>query len=105
MFRMIRVAHDYELVIVVTPEAAGPETAEAKFYRFATWTISGHKPNIFNEITREEAIGYFSGHADGLGFAEPPEVPFANLNVALAFIRRERNKAIHKLLRAIKKGE
>lgn len=83
---MIRCGSGYNLIIAVSPADATPETPGAMFYRYATWKIGNHEPFVFNEIGKDLAIGYLSGHADGLGFEIPPETTFGSLKEIQKFI-------------------
>ena len=94
MYKIIRCGSNYELVIVVTPADADPDTKEAKFYRLAFWPINGYQPGIFHEISRNCAIGYFSGQADGLGWQYYPDEPFESLEAVLAYVNQCRQAGI-----------
>ncbi|MEK7066121.1 MAG: hypothetical protein AAB965_00945 [Patescibacteria group bacterium] len=85
-------------MIVATPANAGPKTPDAKFYRFATWDIYEHKAGVFNEVTRDTAISYFSGMGDGCGFEEFPKEPFASLENALQFVKAKHTELVRKQL-------
>lgn len=89
MFRMIRCGRGFDPVIVVSPADAGPNTLGAKYYRWASWKIGGHQPGMFNEISRDEAMDYFSGMADGLGFEALPEALFPTLDDTLRYITKK----------------
>ncbi|MBI3631868.1 MAG: hypothetical protein HY225_00250 [Candidatus Vogelbacteria bacterium] len=97
MYTIIRCGARYCCVILVTPANAGPDTQDAKYYRFADWEIGDHKSGVFNEITRNTALGYFSGMADGLGFEDCPRDPFPTLDVALKFVTEKRDELMRKL--------
>jgi len=92
MFAIIRCGKNYNLVVVVTPADAGPDTEGAKFYRFATWKIGDHEPGVFNEISKNHAVGYFSGHADGLGWEALSRDGFESLDVILEHIKSHRRE-------------
>lgn len=96
MFRVIRCGTNFDLVIAVTPEDAHPHDSNVRCYRFATWRIDNHEPNQFNEITAHDALGYFGGIADGLGFEQPPTDLFETLNDVLNYIKTHKNNAIQK---------
>lgn len=96
MFRMIRCGTGFDPVIMVSPPDAGPETADAKFYRYASWRIDNFEPGVFHEIRRDLAISYFSGVADGIGCELPFEGTFPTLESALEFINKKRNESIIK---------
>lgn len=98
MYKVIRCGTNYDLVIVVTPENAGPETPGVKCYRYASWHIGNHKPNVFNEITVRDAEMYFSGHADGLGYGKLSQEIFSSLEEAASFISKEKRNLLDKLL-------
>jgi hypothetical protein len=84
-YRIIRASADYGLVIAVTPVDAVPESATAEYFRCADWEIGGQATNRFHSISREEALAYFSGHADGLGLGKIPRTDFATLDAVLAY--------------------
>ena len=88
MYKIIRCGSNYELVIVVTPADAKPDTEGAKFYRLASWQIGKDQPRVFNEISHDCAMGYFSGQADGLGWQDYPNEPFESLEAILEYINR-----------------
>lgn len=88
-FQVIRCGDNCCLVIAVYPAGATPETLDAKFYRYANWQINDHDPNMFNEISRATALGYFSGHADGLGWHQRPDYEFESLAGIVDWIKGE----------------
>lgn len=92
MYKIIRCGSGFDPVIVVSPPDAGPDTPNAKYYRCASWQIGNHQPEIFNEISKDEAVGYFSGQADGMGFEVPPAENFPSLKSAQHYIREKRNE-------------
>jgi hypothetical protein len=92
MFKIIRCGEGFELVIVKSPADGPIGQPGAHYYRYAVWQIGDHFPGVFNEITEREAWGYFSGHADGLGFEDVPEQIFETLDQVIEFIRKERGK-------------
>jgi len=96
MFRMIRCGYTFNTVIMVSPPEAGPDTPDAKFYRYAAWQIGDHKPGVFNEINYNTAITYFSGIADGIGFEPLPEDTFPSLEAALQYVN-ERRITMHQI--------
>jgi hypothetical protein len=86
MFRIIRAGIGFSLVILVSPEDAGPDNPDAKLYRYATWEIEGNAAGAFHEISIPNALGYFSGIADGLGFEKLPKEPFISIEEALSYV-------------------
>lgn len=102
MYRIIRCGTSFELVIVVSPHDATPKTKDAKFYRYATWQIGDHQPEKLNEINKDTAISYFSGIADGIGFAPPPDAVFPTLDDTLQYIKKEKMKTRRKCLRRLR---
>lgn len=92
MFRIIRCGAYYELVIVVTPEYASLQTRDAKFYRYADWSIGDHQPEVFNEVSAEGAEGYFNGHADGMGWGEIPDYDFESFEAIMEWIEISQKK-------------
>ena len=92
MFRMIRCGSGFDPVIVVSPPEANTDTPGAKFYRCASWEIGDHQPDVFNEISPDMALGYFSGIADGIGFEALPADIFPSLGVALQYVIKKRNE-------------
>ena len=105
MYKIIRCGLGFDPVIVVTPAEAGPDPPGAKFHRLASWPIGDHKPNVFNEISRETALGYFSGHADGMGFEEFPREPFSTLDELLAFALDKHRESVRAMLAKYKQKE
>lgn len=96
MYKMIRCGADFCLVIVVTPYDTTPQTADARFYRYADWIIETGKEGErgqFIEVDQRTALGYFGGIADGIGFEVPPDTDFPDLETALGFIREKREAA------------
>lgn len=85
-FRIIRCGSQCCLVIAVSPPEAKPETPEAKFYRYANWQIEDDQLGVFNEISRDTTLGYFSGQADGLGWGERPDYEFESLTAIVNWI-------------------
>ncbi len=78
MFHVLRVASDYSMVVVceTEKEVPDPEDLECRFYLYDT---NGLKKQDFAETNYRSVLGYFSGHADGLGFGEIPAKPFASM--------------------------
>ena len=79
-FRVIRVSSNYRLVVLVSPEDAGPED-ECEIFVHNNVACK-QKKVVFKKSTRRIAICYFSGQADGLGFGEMPNAPFGSLREA-----------------------
>ena len=102
MYKIIRCGTYYELVIVVSPHDATSKTENVKFYRYATWQIGDHQPEQLNEINKDTAFSYFSGIADGSGYASPPDTVFPTLDDILQYIKKEKKKARRKCLRHLK---
>ncbi|MBM4402288.1 MAG: hypothetical protein FJ044_03525, partial [Candidatus Cloacimonetes bacterium] len=100
-FRIIRLGTDFDPVIVVSPPDAGPDTVDAKYYRLASWQIGDDQPGVFNEISGKEAMSYFSGLADGVGFEEPPAKIFQSLDAVLQFVTKRRNEWYAQRLEAL----
>lgn len=92
MFKMIRCGRFFDLVIMVTPPDAQPDTQGAKYFRYASWQIGNNPPNVFCEIDAQTAMSYFTGHADGMGFEIPPERTFKTLEEAVRFIQDQTRK-------------
>lgn len=88
-FQVIRCGNNCCLVIAVSPADATSETMDAKFYRYANWQINDHEPNVFNEISRADALNYFSGQTDGLGWYERPGYEFESLDTIVDWINEE----------------
>lgn len=101
MFRIIRCGTGFDPVIIVSPPDAGPNTPDAKYYRCASWQIGDHQPGMFNEISRNMAISYFSGIADGIGFEVPPTDIFPTLEATLSFVTEKNNEWGRKRLREL----
>ncbi len=101
MFKMIRCGTGFNLVILVSPPDAGPDTPDAKYYRCASWKIGEHQPDVFNEINRDGAISYFSGIADSIGYEEPPANTFPTLESALQYVTAKRTEHYKKLFQEL----
>lgn len=97
-YKIIRFGTGFDPVIVVSLPDACPDTADANYYRLASWQIGDQKPEVFNEISRNEALSYFSGIADGIGFEEPPEEIFPTLDAVFQYVAEERNEWVRKRL-------
>lgn len=92
-YRILRAAEDYGLIIVVSPADATTQSETAQYYRYAAWKIEpDQEPNRFYAVSRNTASGYFSGHADGFGFALIPDQTFPSLDAILKYCAWERNK-------------
>jgi hypothetical protein len=92
-YRIIRASACYGLVIAVEPADATPDSETASYHRCADWQIAQETPDQFHPITRMGALGYFSGHADGLGFGTVPDQSFATLDEVLAYRNTQRSKS------------
>ena len=92
MFKIIRCGAGFDPVIMVSPSDATPDTPDIKCYRCASWKIGDHEPDVFNEISKNSAISYFSGIADGIGYEKPPNNTFPSLEVALSFVLAKRDE-------------
>jgi hypothetical protein len=106
MYQIIRAASDYCLVIIATPPGSAASTPgpDSKFFRFASWQIHDHAPCVWNEISADTALGYFSGHADHFGGGEIPDQPFTSLDEALNFVTERYEKAAKALLKKMRAG-
>lgn len=92
-YRIIRVAEDYGLIIAVSPADATPQSETAQYYRYATWKIEPDQDaERFHAVSRNTAQGYFSGHADGLGFGVVPDQTFPSLDAVLKYCQWEKSK-------------
>lgn len=101
MYKMIRCSGDYGVAILVSPHDALPEMLEVKFYRIDT----SRKIVKIDEISRNVAVGYFGGIADGLGWGELAVEPFETLEDARDYIVKQANEWARKKmaeLRALK---
>lgn len=79
-FSVIRVSDDYGMVIVVTPEDTDPQNPkDARFYLHHDIKWKEGEP-FFREASFREVLGFFSGHADGMGWGNHPEQPFDTLD-------------------------
>ncbi len=90
VYQMIRCGEGFELVIVVSPPDAGPDTPDAKYYCWASWQIGDHQPRMFNEISEDKASSYFSHLADSLGFEDLPPGIFPTLDIAAQYVEGKR---------------
>lgn len=92
MYKIIRCGLNYDCVIAVSPPDATPFSENAKAFRFTTWRIDKEKTRVFHEITLRDALSYFSGIADGIGFDHVPDKLFASLEEMTDYVielRRE----------------
>jgi len=94
VYKIIRCGARYDLVIVVTPADANPETQDAKYYRAATWDVGGPDSEKLHEIDAAFAMTYFSGQADGLGFECAPPFTFGSLAEVQQFISERRTLGV-----------
>lgn len=94
MFKIIRCGEGYDPVIVVSPPEAGvtPNMPGVKYYRYASWGIGGRQSGVFSEIGCNEALGYFSGMADGIGFEAVPSDVFPSLEATFQYVMKKRNE-------------
>jgi len=77
--------------MVTPPSAVQKETPGAKYYRYATWRCDEESPpDVFNEVTRETAHGYFSGPGENFGFEPIPPKIFPSLEAATQFVEEKR---------------
>ena len=88
----------YDLVIAISPHDAGPDTTDATFYRLAAWQIGNNKAGIFHEIERDNALTYFSGIADGMGWSDIPEQIFNSLKDAQTYTQQAHKEFLEKFL-------
>ena len=87
MFSIIRATQGFNQVVVVTPEDAEEGDEGAQYYRYSTLVIlAGQAAGQFHAIGEDVAMDYFSGHADGLGWADHTDKPFESLEDILAYI-------------------
>ena len=91
-FEIIRAGISYCVVLVVTP--ANSKEGEGTYYEYNPGRrVPGWKSDQFNEVSWERDAKYlFSGHADGMGFAEIPDKPFPTLDSVLEFIKSSKKK-------------
>ena len=92
MFKVIRAGSEYNVVVVVTPADATPESTDAKFFQRQDWPTSHRQAHTFFEISRRDVVCAFSGQADGWGFAKIPDTDFASLEEVNAWILAEQAK-------------
>lgn len=87
MYGMIRCSEGFEVVILISPADAKPDTPDAKYYIFDGWLDSADDQRTGpKEIGANDVIHYFSGLADWLGFEIPPEETFPTLEATARFI-------------------
>ncbi len=98
MYKMIRCGSGSDLVIMVSPADAGMDTHGATFYRCASWRIEQQQVGVFNPISKNLALSYFDGIADGIGFEIPPDEKFPSLEAAQEFVRAARRENNRKRL-------
>jgi hypothetical protein len=79
MYNIIRLGSGYDPVIVVTPYGAGPTTEGVKCFLKASWDTGYGVRDEWHEITPDQAEGYISGQADGMGFEAVPTNDFESL--------------------------
>ncbi|MBI2030377.1 hypothetical protein HYT05_02035 [Candidatus Kaiserbacteria bacterium] len=95
-YRIIRAGLDFCVVLVKTPADGEPEDPGTRYFEYhpgrrgpKDWNDAG-----FNEVSwKDDARYMFSGQADGMGYAEPPPFTFESLEITLAFVLEEREKA------------
>ncbi len=81
MYRLIRIADNYAMVIAVTPEDAKPEDQGSRFFLYNEYIAQQKKVDPdFVEVTKSVAIQYFGGIADGLGWGNLPSKAFKTLD-------------------------
>ena len=98
-YRIIRCGSGFGLVVVISPPDADIGAPDARYYRCASWKAPGIQQLWqFDEISDLEALLYFSGQADGLGYETPPEEIFPTLELALSYAREKCSSALEKLL-------
>lgn len=91
MYRIIRFGHGFDPAIIVSPHNASPNTPDVKYYRckyWEYWQNHNFAPGI-EEISKEVAMRYFSGQADGMGFEMPPEEIFPSLEAVIQYITKK----------------
>lgn len=94
-FRIIRLGQGYSLAIVQTPPGTLEDTAHpegVRWYRWADWKIGEHDAFTWVEINENGVMGYFSGHADGLGYELPPETLYPSLDAVANFLMEKRER-------------
>lgn len=92
-FKFIRVAFGYNVVIAVSPADSTSKTEGSKFYRYDADEGFGEvdaPKDLFTEIPKREALSYFSGHADGLGWEELPNNTFTSIQEMIDFVNEKR---------------
>jgi hypothetical protein len=91
-YKVIRVSEDYGVVVVACGEEAAvenPDSPELTFFEHNDHVERSAVP-FFAEVTRNRAIQYFSGIADGLGWGdEMPRTHFASLEEVEAWARKK----------------
>lgn len=91
-FRVIRVSEDYGVVVVVSPEDAGPDTPHASFWVHNDNTQE-ESEKFFAAASKAEVLGYFSGHADGLGWGNRPAEQFESLTAIEEWAEKSATRA------------
>jgi hypothetical protein len=88
-YRIIRLSGDYGMAIIASPENAGPVDLSNRF-----WLINDNKPEFetFKEVELNAVLGYFSGHADGMGFSELPDIIFEEIKDAEKWVLKNKIK-------------
>ena len=92
--KIIRASISYSVVLVMSPADAAPGAEGTRYFEYHPGRpgIPGWKDNEFNETSWKDGRFLFSGHADGMGFADFPTDPFPSLEAALAFIKTQRGQ-------------
>lgn len=88
-FKIIRAGAFYTVVLLVSPPSTKKFRAGGRYFLFGEHVNEGIK-----EISESQAEGYFSHHADGLGFEDIPDQIFKSKEDFLKW-RREK---VEKLL-------
>ncbi len=96
MFKMIRASVDYEIVLLVSPADADLNSPNKKYYHYKHQL---GKQGVFNEISSQDAIKYFSRQSDGMGWGELREELFTSLEEAVQYVEAKRLEVMKEMRR------
>ncbi len=91
-YKIIRCGKYFELVVMVCPADAGPESEDAKFFLYRH-QAGLSEPATFAETDRRSALCYFGGMADSFGSEVVPKKIFPSLAAAEEFVRPKHYKS------------
>jgi len=88
-FQIIRLSEGFALAIAVSPYGADFKTLGRRYFFY---DAEGRGPKEFVEVSEDRVTGYFSGHADGMGYEIPPDDVFAGLEAVFQWVAEKRGE-------------